>query len=143
MWLCWWTEKPCCVVCSYLPRRFVCCLLAGQVLLLSVFVICSKDVQIYVFPDKPSNLADSPVDATPGMFIVKSYSPEKFRYSRIMVDGERKVCRRAPIATVQAIRSILKVFQLVRIPRIQKCTILLCIKVMIFAQGTKLLSTKM
>ena len=66
-------------------------LLAGQVRLFPVFVTCSKYVQIYVFPVELSKLADGPVEATSEKLKVKSYFREKFRCSRIMVDGKRKV----------------------------------------------------
>ena len=61
--------------------------LAGQVRLFPVSVTCSKYVQIYVFPVGLSKLADSPLEATSEMLKVKSYFREKFRCSRIMVDG--------------------------------------------------------
>ena len=65
-------------------------LLAGQVRLFPVFVTCSKYVQIYVFPvelSKLSKLAHSPVEAITEELKVKSHFREKFRCSRIMVDG--------------------------------------------------------
>ena len=81
-----WTEKTC-VVRSYLPRR---CARWPSAALPSV-VTCSKYVLIYVFPVELSKLADGPVEATSEKLKVKSYFREKFRCSRIMVDGKRKV----------------------------------------------------
>ena len=77
-----WTEKTCFVRSHYQEG-----LLAGQVRLSPVSVTCSKYVQIYVFPVELSKLADNPVEATSEKFKVKSYFREKFRCSRIMVDG--------------------------------------------------------
>ena len=62
-------------------------LLAGQVRLCPVSVICSKYVQIYIFLVELPKLVDSPVKATSEKLKVKSYLREKFRCSRIMVDG--------------------------------------------------------
>ena len=69
--------------CSFVLAKKV-CLLSSVRYLLEVCANLSIPVEL-------SKLADSPVEATSEKFKVKNYFREKFRCSRIMFDGQRKV----------------------------------------------------
>ena len=89
---------------EYLPRRFACSPSAALSSVRYLLQVRGWCVQIYVFPVQLSKLADSPVEATSEKLKFKSHFRAKLRCSRIMVDDQRNVCRRAQLATDRARR---------------------------------------